>query len=102
VFRALRKLWRESEQFVQIPERLRWLRAIDGQALQAVHAVTASDFASRAMARVQEFRNQLVPFRPEEHGIRNLRPGMRFTCHVSFGHNGPFLRPLTARAPELS
>jgi len=100
VFRSLRRLWHETEHFVQIPERLRWLRTSDGRTLQVVHGVTSSDFGSRAMARVQEFRNQLVPFRPEELGIRNLRPGMRFTCHVSFGHNGPFLRPLTVRPNE--
>jgi len=95
-FRALRQLWRESEHFVQIPERLRWLRTPDGSALQVVSAVTGSDFGNRAMARVQQFGNALVPFRPEELGLRDIRPGTRFSCHVSFGHNGPFLRPVTA------
>jgi hypothetical protein len=96
VFKTLRQLWRESEHFVQVPERLRWLRTAEGGALQVVNAVTGSDYGNRAMARVQQFGNALVPFRPEEHGIRELRPGFRFSCHVSFGHNGPFLRPLTA------
>jgi len=95
-FRDLRQLWKETEHFVHVPDRLRWLRAADGQALQAVNAVTASDFGTRAMARVQPFGNALVPFRPEEHGFRELRPGSRFGCHVSFSHNGPFLRPVTA------
>lgn len=95
-FKALRQLWRESEHFVQIPERLRWLRTADGSGLQVVGAVTGSDFGNRAMARVQQFGNALVPFRPEEHGLRDVRPGARFSCHVSFGHNGPFLRPVTA------
>jgi hypothetical protein len=95
-FKSLRELWRESEHFVQIPERLRWLRTADGSGLQVVTAVTGSDFGNRAMARVQQFGNALVPFRPEEHGLRDIRPGTRFSCHVSFGHNGPFLRPVTA------
>jgi len=95
-FKALRQLWKESEHFVQIPERLRWLRTADGNGLQVVSALTGSDFGNRAMARVQQFGNALVPFRPEEHGLRDLRPGTRFSCHVSFGHNGPFLRPVTA------
>ncbi|MGH7870166.1 MAG: hypothetical protein ACREP9_21625, partial [Candidatus Dormibacteraceae bacterium] len=95
-FKSLRELWRESEHFVQIPERLRWLRTADGSGLQVVTAVTGSDFGNRAMARVQQFGNALVPFRPEEHGLRDLRPGTRFSCHVSFAHNGPFLRPVTA------
>lgn len=98
VFRALRSLWRDSEHFVQVPERMRWLLSPEGSALQVVQAVTGSDYGNRAMARVLAFGNALVPFRPEEHGIRDLRPGMRFACHVSFGHNGPFLRPVTVGA----
>jgi hypothetical protein len=97
VFKSLRQLWRESEHFVQVPDRLRWLRTADGSAIQVVNAVAGSDYGNRAMARVQQFGNTLVPFRPEEHGVRELRPGLRFSCHVSFGHNGPFLRPVTAQ-----
>jgi hypothetical protein len=100
VFRLLRQLWRDSEYSVQVPERLRWLRAPDGKSLQAVHASVGSEYGIRAVARVQEFGSALVPFRPEELGIRNPRVGMRFSCHVSFGHNGPFLRPVTAGAAE--
>jgi hypothetical protein len=95
-FRVLRQLWRESEPFVEVPERLRWLRGPDGKTLKAVKAVVISDYGSRAMARVQELGAALIPFRPEEHGLRNPRVGTGFTCHVSFGHNGPFLRPVTA------
>jgi hypothetical protein len=101
VFRLLRQLWRDNEYSVQVPDRLRWLRAPDGKSLQAVHASVGFDYGSRTLARVQEFGpTALVPFRPEEHGIRNARVGMRFSCHVSFGHNGPFLRPVTAGAVE--
>jgi hypothetical protein len=95
-FRVLRQLWRESEPFVEVPERLRWLRGPDGKTLKTVKAVVISDYGSRAMARVQELGAALIPFRPEEHGLRNPRVGTGFTCHVSFGHNGPFLRPVTA------
>jgi hypothetical protein len=97
-FRTLRQLWRESEYFVEVPERLRWLRGPDGRSLKTVKATVSSDYGTRAMARVLEFGSALVPFRPEEHGLRNLRVGTGFTCHVSFGHNGPFLRPVTAGA----
>ena len=96
VFKYLRHLWHESEHFVEVPERLRWLRGQDSKGLQIVHATTGSDYGSRSLARVQEFGNSLVPFRPEEHGTQTTRAGARFTCHVSFGHNGPFLRPVTA------
>lgn len=95
-FRVLRHLWLESEHFVEVPERLRWLRGPDGRTLKTVKAFISSDYGMRAMARVQELGAALIPFRPEEHGLRNPRVGMGFTCHVSFGHNGPFLRPVTA------
>jgi hypothetical protein len=95
-FRYLRRVWRESEHFVQIPERLRWLRGPDGKSLQTVHATTASDYGARSFARVQEFGDTIAPFRAEEHGMQSTRVGTRLTCHVSFGHNGPFLRPVTA------
>lgn len=95
-FRALRQVWRESEQFVQVPVRLRWLRSRESGELRTVHAYVGSDSGNRAMVRVQEFSNGTVPFRPEEFGIQDLTPRLRFTGLVSFGHNGPFLRPVTA------
>jgi hypothetical protein len=101
VFRFLRQLWRESDHFVQVPERLRWLRLPDGN-LQTVHANIGTDHGLRASARVHEFGSSFVPFRPEEFGFRTLIPGQRFSCHVSFGHNGPFLRPLTAGPRDLA
>ncbi|MGH2398056.1 MAG: hypothetical protein ACRDFW_14005, partial [bacterium] len=101
IFHSLRQLWRESEHFVYVPERLRWLRDADSEALKTVHAVTGSDYGHRALARVQEFGRRLVPFRPEEFGFRDLRPGLSFACHVSFGHNGPFLRPVTAHPTKV-
>ena len=96
-FQSLRRLWRESEHFVQVPERLRWLRDADGKGLKTVQATVGSDRELRAMALVRELNNILVPFRPEEFGIRDLRPRLLFASYVSFGHNGPFLRPVTAK-----
>ena len=97
VFDDLRRLWKNSEYFVHGPNRLRWLWAHDGDTLRTVRATTASDSSvGPPRARVSDFRDALVPFRPEEYGVRHVRPGMRLTCHVSFGHNGPFLRPATA------
>jgi hypothetical protein len=95
-FKELRKLWKESEHVVEVPERLRWLRSADGRSLQIVHAKVQADYGARVMARVQEFGSIPVPLRPEEHGFRELRVGLAFAGHVTFGPNGPFLRPLTA------
>lgn len=100
VFHVLRSIWHQSEHSVQVPERLRWLRGPEGKSLQVVHATVSFDYGSRAMARVQEFASVTVPFRPEEHGFRHLRVGIRFSCHVSFGPNGPFLRPVTVGSGE--
>ena len=102
VFRALRQLWREGEHFVRVPDRLHWLRADDGRSLRTVQAIVGSDYGMRAMARVQQFNNAPVPMRPEEFGIRDLRPGMRIICCVSFGFNGPFLRPPTAGRAKVN
>jgi len=102
IFRFLRKLWRDNEYFVHVPDRLRWLRDVDGKELKTVHCTTGPDYDHRGMARVNEFSNISVPFRPEEFGLRSLKPGMKITCHVSFGHNGPFLRPTTAQSSKSS
>ena len=95
IFRELRRLWKESEQLVQVPDRLRWLRGPDVRSAKTVSAVIGLDGGIRAAARVQDFGGSLVPFRPEEFGMRVLNAGTRFSSHVTFGHNGPFLRPVT-------
>jgi hypothetical protein len=101
-FRNLRKVWRETEHFVHVPDRLRWLREVDTARLKVVQVTTGSDYGHRAIARVQEFNNSQAPFRLEEFGFRELRPGVRFAAKVSFGHNGPFLRPVTAGPIDAS
>lgn len=95
IFKNLRRKLRENEQFVQVPDRLHWLRNENSGSLVIVHAIIGSSDTFRPMALVQEFRNQSVPFRMAEFGIKELRPREALTCYVSFGHNGPFLRPVT-------
>lgn len=95
-FRALRRLWRDAEYFVQVPEPLDWLRDGESDTLRTVQAHVGSDQSFRPMARIAEFGNIVAPFRPEEFAVRNMRPGTPFRAHVSFGHNGPFLRPPSA------
>lgn len=95
-FRDLRRLWRETEHFVSVPNPLNWLRDGEGETLRTVQARVGSDQGARPMARVSEFGNLLAPYRPEEFDVRRMRPGLIFRAHVSFGHNGPFLRPPSA------
>ena len=52
-FRSLRRLWRETEQFVEVPARLKWLRVADDKSLRTVQAIAGSDYGHRAMARVR-------------------------------------------------
>ena len=96
-FRDLRRLWRNSEHFVRVTTPLDWLRHDETETLLAVQAIVDSDQSHRPMAKVREFGNRVCPFRPEEFDVRNMRPGHRFRARVSFGHNGPFLRPLGAQ-----
>lgn len=95
-FKALRALWCERDIFVQVPDQLRWLLQPGVDRPRGVTAVAAYDHGHRAMARVREFARFDVPYRPQELGVREHRPGTVFSAHVSFGHNGPFLRPVNA------
>ena len=57
LFRHLRNLWRVSEQFVHVPDRLRWLVIEDGKTLKKVTGIIGSDYGYKAMALVQNFNN---------------------------------------------
>ena len=95
-FYRLRQLWRERDYIVEVPERLRWLYDAEGR-VRTVHAVAMSSGSDRRpMAAVTEFRGKKAPFRPEEFGERGSQTGQRFACVVTFGHNGPLLRPIGA------
>ena len=96
-FKALRVLWRESDIFVQVPDRLRWLLEAGTRNRLAVSAVSVYDYSHKAMARVVEFGRFDVPYRPQEFSLHEHKSNRRFAAHVSFGHNGPFLRPVNAR-----
>ncbi|QNH15136.1 hypothetical protein HEP74_00254 [Xanthomonas sp. SS] len=95
-FKNLRNLWRTTEQYVSVPDRLRWLLTHDRKERRVIDAVAVSGYGARAVAKIGEFNNSQTPYRPEEHALRDPKPGLRFKAYVSFGNNGPFLRPLTA------
>ena len=97
VFRNLRRLWSNTDHFVTVPSPLRWLREQGGRKARIVNAAISSGHDTRAMALVREFQNLRVPFRSEEFSLKGSRPGTIFSAFISFGHNGPFLRPVTAK-----
>ena len=96
MFRELRRLWKESDHYVQVPERLRWLMTLDGQAPRQVTAKVVGSYELRRAAKVRELQDAEVLFRPQEFGQQEFRPGIVIRGYISFGHNGPFLRPTTA------
>ena len=96
-FRRLRSMWRNGEYFVEVPARLHWLLDREGRNRRQVQAKVSSGSDGRHMAAVREFQNIALVFRPLEFGQAKIRPGDAISGFVSFGHNGPLLRPLTAR-----
>jgi hypothetical protein len=96
IFQQLRPLWRTGEYFVQVPERLRWLLGANSNERLLVSARVEHGTEARGFAAVSEMRNLSVPFRAVEFGQRELPPRTPIKGYISFGHNGPFLRPTTA------
>ncbi len=96
LFRELRRLWREGQHYVEVPERLRWLMTIDGQTRRQVTAKIMPRSEHRQAAKVREMQDIEVLFRPQEFGQEQFGPGANIRGFISFGHNGPFLRPTTA------
>jgi hypothetical protein len=95
-FRRLRSQWRRGEHYVEVPPRLHWLLNAARSDRRQVRARVVSNSEGRAFARVADFQNVEVPFRPAEFGQSRPVPGAALSAFVSFGHNGPLLRPLTA------
>jgi hypothetical protein len=96
LFKELRRLWREGDYFVEVPERLRWLLTIDGRTQRQVTARVVQRNETRHLAKVRELQGTEVLFRPHEFGQQQIRPGSEIRGLISFGYNGPFLRPTTA------
>jgi hypothetical protein len=96
VFRGLRRLWREGEHYVEVPDRLRWLTTTDGLTRRQVSAKIMPKSEYREAAKVREMLDIEVPFRPQEFGQQEFRAGTTIRGLISFGHNGPFLRPTIA------
>lgn len=95
LFRELRRLWREGQYYVEVPTRLRWLMTLDGQTQRQVTAKVMARTEFRRAAKVRELQDTEVLFRPQEFGQQEFKPGSEIRGFISFGHNGPFLRPTT-------
>lgn len=91
-FSDLRRRLKESDAYVFVPTRLRWLYATGTAKKQVCEAIVSEDSGNRSWAKVQVL-NTSIPFRPEEFGRRDMNSRERFNCHISFGIKGPFIRP---------
>ena len=94
-YKTLRNLLQTNDVYVSVPERLRWLLSPDGKKQRIVDARVADQigYHSKAMARVKELQNSLIPFVPQDFGRKTVRVGEVFKCAISFGRMGPFIRP---------
>ncbi|RAP39677.1 hypothetical protein BYZ73_19250 [Rhodovulum viride] len=96
-FQRLRHLWARGEHYVEVPDRLRWLYdESTGRRRQVRARIASGGDGARLHATVHELQNNRVPFRIAEFDGPKLRPGTNMSGLISFGHNGPLLRPLTA------
>lgn len=96
LFQRLRGMWRRGEHFVEVPQRLHWLLDATRTDRRQVRGKVITNAEGRAFARISEFQNVEVPLRAAEFGQQHLPPGTPLAGFISFGHNGPLLRPLTA------
>ena len=92
-FRSLRREFLRYDTFVDVPPRLTWLRIGPGGQRRICEARVVERGGFRPMARVTELKGELAPFIPQDFGAQDMPPGHKFKCLVSFGRNGPFLRP---------
>lgn len=95
-FKRLRGQWKRGQHYVEVPPRLHWLLDPARTERRQVRAKVTSNSEGRGFARVEQLNNIEVPFRSSEFGQERLGPGATISGYVSFGHNGPLLRPLTA------
>lgn len=96
LFSMLRGLWHRGDFYVEVPARLHWLLDVTHTTRRQVKAKVAPGNDGRSYAKVLDFQGIRVPFRSTEFGEQRLRPGDIFSALVTFGHNGPLLRPLNA------
>ncbi|SMF85735.1 hypothetical protein SAMN06265365_1762, partial [Tistlia consotensis] len=96
LFRELRRLWKEGDHYVEVPDRLRWLLTPDRMSRRQVTARIVAGDESRRIAKIRELQDTKVPFRPQEFSRQSFAPGSVIRGYISFGHNGPLLRPITA------
>ncbi|HEY6152844.1 MAG TPA: hypothetical protein VIW07_03800 [Candidatus Udaeobacter sp.] len=96
-FRNIRQDLKQFDAIVEVPERLFWLRSGGNGTRRICEAQVVETRSHKAMAKVRELKDEIVPFVPQEFAVQTMRPGAVFKCSINFGRMGPFLKP-----PQLS
>ena len=100
LYEQVRRASREpaNQEFVVVPEHLEWLavrQAGTGQLVKRVCDARATGRKGeyRNWAKIPQLQNTEVPYNPREFS-GNLAPGQAFKCYLSFGYNGPLIKPV--------
>lgn len=95
-YREVRREIAETQAFVVVPDRLRYLVNKETGKLLPCTAVVKEEGNFRSKAYVKEFGKEWVPFIPRDWGktAKDMRVRMQFSCSIVFGPNGPFARPV--------
>ncbi|WP_397568824.1 hypothetical protein [Schlesneria sp. T3-172] len=90
----LRHDLRRSDLFVTIPNRLKILCRQGSSEPQVCTATVVEERDTRSWAAVQDLKRERVPFNPKEFDRKRMPVGQRFQCYITFGPNGPFIKPV--------
>ena len=92
-FQDIRRDLKSGDAFVSIPERLKVLLKIGQTTPRICTAQALESTGYRSYAVVEELRRAKVPFIPQDFGVERMPVRRRFACSITFGPNGPFIRP---------
>jgi len=95
LFRVIRRAIADSDAFVTVPYRMRVLFDPVTKKPLICQAVVVDERGFRSRAYVQEFGRDKIPFIPRDFGKKRMLVGEYFTCKITFGPNGPFIKSTT-------
>lgn len=95
-YRGLRRLLRERDEYVDVPQRMRWLLRRGGHERQVCDARVFDTSGFRHLAKVKDLADDRVPFTPQDFGQRQFTVGQPLKVTIIFGAMGPFAKPAIA------
>jgi hypothetical protein len=80
-------------EIIFVPDRLRWFTTQDGSSRILCRAEVLDNLRYRPLAKVVELGNAPVPLIAQDFGAETLPVRQTFSCHITFGPMGPFIKP---------